>query len=353
MKLLESVKKLYEESDEMIVVTDNNLEVIWKNNIKLPDVITLSDFKPEFGRTPSLPVKSNKILHYLNGNSVKIKPLLDENKLEGYMLMFYDAEEIETLSDRSSILKYKRNALGNIRLAISPIIAQLESIKNSDYTENLNAFYESVSNNLLKMLSSTVNSNEITKYYSGEFSTELLNVSQCLEETAHICRESFRNTDCEFQTEIEPSIFMNMNYDRLSLAVINLLINGYMYCGEKNKKLLLKAYKDSGQIYIEVSDNGKAADIETMKSALKPFRALPKFKTGETLGLAIAGKFTEHFNGTLYFDKTENGLTVRMSFSDEISEDPQSFRLKRLPPIVGEYEPAYCILAKGLINEDQ
>lgn len=41
MKLLESVRKLYEKSDEMIVVTDNNLEVIWKNNIKLPDVIYL------------------------------------------------------------------------------------------------------------------------------------------------------------------------------------------------------------------------------------------------------------------------------------------------------------------------
>ena len=32
MKMLESVKLLYEKSDEMIVVTDDNLAVIWKSN---------------------------------------------------------------------------------------------------------------------------------------------------------------------------------------------------------------------------------------------------------------------------------------------------------------------------------
>ena len=95
-------------------------------------------------------------------------------------MTFYDAEEIETLSDRSSILKYKRNSLGNIRLAISPIVSQLESLKENEQTDDFSGIYDIVNDNLLKMLSSTVNSNEITKYYSGEFSTELLNVSQCL-----------------------------------------------------------------------------------------------------------------------------------------------------------------------------
>ena len=353
MKMLESVKKLYEKSDEMIIVTNSNLAVIWKSHVKLPDFIALTDFKHEFGKMPSLPVRSSKILHYINGNSVKIKPLFDNEKLEGYMLTFYDAEEIETLSDRSSILKYKRNSLGNIRLAISPIIAQLEGLKNKEYSVDINNLYTTVSNNLLKMLSSTVNSNEITKYYSGEFSTELLNVSQCLEETALLCRDSFAAVNCEFKTEIESSIYMNMNYDRLSLAVINLLINGYMYCSEERKKLTLKAYKKNEQIYIEISDNGKTADVEIMKTALKPFRTLPKFKTGESLGLSIVNKFTEHFGGTLNFIKNKDGLIVQISFSGEISEEPQSFRLKRLPPIVGEYEPAYCILAKGFNNEEQ
>lgn len=353
MKMLESVKLLYEKSDEMIVVTDDNLAVIWKSNISLPDFIALSDFKPEFGKTPTMPVKSSKILHYISGNSVKIKPLYDSNKLEGYMMTFYDAEEIETLSDRSSILKYKRNSLGNIRLAISPIVSQLESLKGNEEIDDFSGIYDIINNNLLKMLSSTVNSNEITKYYSGEFSTELLNVSQCLEETAQLCRSGFESAGCEFKTEIEPSIYMNMNYDRLSLAVINLLINGYMYCSEESKKLALRAYKKDGYIYIEISDNGKSADLEIMNMALKPFRTLAKFKSGEGLGLATVNKFTEHFNGKLGFIKNKNSLTVQIIFSDEITEAPQSFRLKRLPPIVGEYEPAYCILAKGLKNEDQ
>lgn len=351
MKTLDSIKTLYENSDENIIVTDTDLNVIWKSNSSLPDIIVLSDFMPEFGKPAALPLKSCKILHYINGCSVKIKPLFDGEALEGYMLTFFNAEEIETLSDRSSILKYKRNSLGNIRLSISPIIAQLDMMRIKEQSENALELYNMISDNLLKMLSSTVNINELTKYYSGEFSTELLNVSQCLEETAELCRESFESRNCEFSTEIEPTIFMNMNYDRLSRAILNLLINGYMYCSEEVKKLSLKAYKAKERIIIEISDNGKNADISSIEAATQPFRIMGKFKTGESLGLAVVGKFASHFNGNLEFIQNNKGFTVKLSFDSEISEEPQSFRLKRRPPIVGDFEPARCILAKGLNQE--
>lgn len=351
MEMLDSVKNLYEKSDEMIVVTDKNLAVIWKSNDSLPDFISVSDFMPEFGKAPALPVDSSKILHHLSGNSVKIKPLFNNDELEGYMMTFFDADEIETLSDRSAILKYKRNSLGNIRLAISPIIAQLDSLKNKNGSDDLGQLYDSISCSLLKMLSSTVNTNEISKYYSGEFSSELLNVSQCLDETALLCRDGFESAGCEFSTDIEPALFMNMNYERLSLAIMNLLINGYMYCDAEHKQLVLKAYKKDEEIFIEVYDNGKSADTDTMRAAMQPFRTLAKFKTGEMLGLAIVNKLAEHFSGKTDFIKSSDGLTVRLTFSAKISERPQSFRLKRKPPIVGDYEPAYCILAKGLKSD--
>lgn len=348
MKVLDSVKALYDKSGEMIIVTDMRLKVLWKSDASLPDFISRSDFLQEFGKTPELPIRSSAILHYVDGRSVKIQPLYDNDTPKGYMLTFFDADEIETLSDRSSLLKYKRNALGNIRLAVSPIIAQLDRLKQESSSGDLNDLYDTIHSSVLKMLSSTVNSNELTKYYSGEFTHELLNVSQCLEVTAQLFNKRFRSTDCEFTTDIESAVFMNMNYERLSLAVINLLINGYMYCNNEQKKLALRLYRKDNKVIIDVFDNGQDADVEALNEATTPFKAFAKFKSGEMLGLAIVSKFAEHFNGSLSFIKSDDGLTVRLEFSDKICDEPTSFKLKRATPFVGDFEPANCILAKGL-----
>lgn len=351
MKSLESVKNLYEKSDEMIIVTDTDLSVIWKSNSSLPDFISLSAFMQEFGNAPSMPTSSSKILHYIDGRSVKVIPLFDDDSIEGYMMTFFDADEIETLSDRSSLLNYKQNSIGNIRLAISPFIAQIDNLRRKNNSKQLDTLYKSISSGVLNMLSSTVNSIELTKYYSGEFSTELLNISNCLDQTAANCRQTLNDKALEFSADIEPMIFMNMNYERLENAVANLLINGYMYCDAPHKKLSLKLYKLDNRIFIEVFDNGQSADIALLKEALRPFRPLQKFGKGEMLGLSVVQKFAEHFNGELYFIKNDDGLTVSLSFSAEISEAPKSFRLVKNPPVFGGFEPVFCILAKGTVDK--
>lgn len=346
MILLDSIKALYDSSDEKILVTDDKLSVLWKNDDRLPDYVAVTDFKEQMGNAFSLPLKKTSVFHYMNGNAVKIRPLTENEEIQGYMLVFFDPEYIETLSDRSAHLKYKTNNAGNIRRAVSPVINELEKIadKNGDDKICAKAKYQ-----LQKMLSSTANSIELTKYYSGEFKTELLNVSQCLEETAKLCFSELAKNNCEFYRQIEPMIFLNMNYYRLSLAVLNLLINGFMYCEKTKKILTLKAYKQKDKVCIEVWDNGEKADCQALERSTQPFAGLKDFSQGESLGLSVVKKFVDCFNGELIFQKIPCvGLMVRMTFDDSIKELPQGFRLKRQPPLVGDFEPAYCILAKGL-----
>lgn len=346
MLLFDSIKALYDGTDEKILITDEKMSVVWKNSNVLPDYIALSDFKEQMGKPVCLPIEKATILHYINGSAVKVRPLSENGETVGYMLVFFDASDIETLSDRSVHVRYKTNSSGNIRRAVFPVINELERLAGNGESDEI---YIKAKYQLQKVLASTVNSSELTKYYSGDFKTELLNVSRCLEETVKLCLPEFSKNNCELYRQIEPMIFLNMNYDRLSLAVLNLLINGYMYCKKQKKILTLKAYRHNIKIFIEVWDNGDKADCELLERSSQPFAGLQNFSYGESLGLAVVKKFVDCFNGELTFKKIPDvGLMVRMAFDDDIKQPPQGFRLKRQPPLVGDFEPAYCILAKGL-----
>ena len=53
MELTSSVKEIYAQSEENIILTDAELNVIWKNHGDLPDVIDISAFMRYSGKTLS------------------------------------------------------------------------------------------------------------------------------------------------------------------------------------------------------------------------------------------------------------------------------------------------------------
>ncbi|MBQ9376096.1 MAG: HAMP domain-containing histidine kinase [Ruminococcus sp.] len=345
MKLLDSVKALYEKSDDKVIVTDKNLMTIWKNDELLPECIALTDFVCDFIKRPELPIEHEMILHYIDGRAVKVKPLYDSNEIEGYMLTFFDADTIQTLTDRSLLLSHKRNSLGNIRLACSPLVAQLDLIRTGN--ADAKSIYATIDTSVLKILSTTANSNELSRYYSDEFPNELLNISECLEDTVTLCKKRIEAAGCEFVTDIEPLVFMYTNEDRLSLAVMNLLANGLMYNDAEQKRLEIKLHQENDDIILEVSDNGQAADVEMLREATKPYRPFTRYRMGEMLGLAVVNKFAERFDGKVDFIKSDDGLTVRLTLKNNLPDGNIDFKLKKKPKIIGEYEPIYCILSKG------
>lgn len=350
MTSLDSIKALYENTDEKILIADDKLSVLWKNSSDLPDFVSLNDFGDCFEKPPRLPILKTVVLRYTDRYTVKIVPVKEEDKPVGYIILFFDPEEIETLYDRSVHYKYKRNMSGNERMALMPLINILDEYYSAGEVIPPEFFHKAKAQ-VVKLLSSTVNYSELAKYYNGTVFTELLNVSQCLEDTAEAFRKAYPDDKCDFSCDIQPGLFKVMNSDCMMTAVLNLLVNGYMYNKREDKQLKLKAYKDADKICIEVWDNGENADCEKMKRAMEPFSGLDKFGQGESLGLALANKFAAHFGGEMSLDKTEGqGLTVKIIFEAKIDEKPKSFRLRRQPLMVGEFEPAACILAKGNNN---
>lgn len=341
MSTVDSVISFYKNTDEKVLVADERLAVLWKNDDSLPDFVSVETF----GNAFSLPLRESKILQYTDRYTVKILPVVEQGAPVGYVLTFFDPEDIETLYDRSVHYKYKRNMTGNERMELMPIINTLDEY-HSQGKDVPSEFLDEAKKQVTKLLSSTVNYSELSKYYNGRIYTELLNASQCIQETAELFGSRFSDK-CNFDFHIQSGIFINMNSDCMTNALLNLLVNAYMYNDKADKQVSLKAYKKDDKLLIEVSDNGENADVNKMQRAMQPFMGLDKFGEGESLGLALANKFAEYFGGTLFIEHDSSGLTVRLTLDAEIKEKPTSFKLRRQPLMVGDFEPAACVLAKG------
>ena len=346
MSIIDSVKAIYENTDENIIVTDKRLVVLWKSKKWLPDMLVPESFGEYFGKAVKLPVENSMVVRYTDKHTLKIMPLREDAEIMGYMVTFYGAEEIETLYDRSVHYKYKRNMTGNQKLSLMPMLNRLDEYHSQGKDLPSDFFYEA-KGQMLKLLSSTVNYSELAKYYSGGILSELMNVSQCLEETAELFGSRFQSSGLDFSYDIQSEMFTEMNYECLRSAVLNLLINAYIYNDSEDRQVRLDARKEGDMIIIQVHDNGHSADIGKLQRAVVPFSGLEKFGQGESLGLALAGRFAEHYGGEVSFDKSELGLTVRVEIDGKTSEVPSRFKLRRQPMKPGEFETASCILAKA------
>ncbi|MGN1114461.1 MAG: sensor histidine kinase [Oscillospiraceae bacterium] len=351
--LLPAIKAVYENMDQKVLVTNEKLYVAWKNDDTLPELMSIYDFGKYYNKDLKLPIEESAILHYTDEYTVKVNPIKNDDEVCGYLFMFFDAEDVETMYDRSVHYKYKDNRIRRERKTLIPMLTTLENFYISKEPVPYD-FYETAKDDVTHLLASNVNYNEITNYYNGKMYTELFNISNCLEETSQIF-QSRLSDDCIFRTEIQPAMFINMSSDCLMNVVLNLLVNAYMYNDNENKEIVLKAYsKNDSMVYIDVWDNGITFDIDALKKASVPFHPLEKPVDSEGLGLPLARKFAEHFGGRLDFLATkEGGLIVRLVLKAAEESRPLELSLRYHPLMVGDFEPAACIVSKANFQKNK
>ena len=356
MELFDSVKNIYRNSSEKIILADENLNFVWKNQDFLPDKIDNDKIRLFYDRKFTIPSENTETGEYIGDFSdswaVKIEPLKDGKKIKGYMLHFYSCSDIEKLSDRSGHLKFKSNFLGNIRLELAAIVSMLDSQKQRfeeagdlDYLR----FDREARYRVLKTFSATVNMNELSKYYNGFFETRYQNISNILDAVGAEACDIFEENGCMFRFDVQPGVYATTNGDRLKAVVYNLLINSYMY-NDKAEKMCELALRTEGEnIIISVKDNGNGIDSETISRALIPFGNFKGFGERESLGLSLAKCYAEYFCGSVEIDSQLGQYTnVSLIIPKESDDIPHDFRINYIPPITGPYDMQYCILAKGL-----
>lgn len=349
MDALENIKLIYGRSDSKIAVTDADFAILWKNSSDVPLSVTPADFHAANDSVLRLPLLNETVLRHRSGSAVKITPLFCGEDIDGYILNFFDIADIGLLSCHSDMVNFQNNFLGNIRLELSEIIGMLDGYRNI-YGENdeFSAADSRMRYYILRAFSATANFNEISKYYAGDIPFEFLNLSERLEETLLWAAPQFENNMCRIKSNIEPQIYANVNYNRIEAALLNLMINSFMYGDAAHKEIDISLKSDENHIYLTISDNGTSADVDRIISFSKQTARIPLFSQNEALGTAIARRAAEYFGGEILFEKSPTGgLSVKIVLPKNFGDLPKVFKLRRLPPIISQFDLQNCILSKG------
>lgn len=358
LDIFETLKSVYENSDEKIMLADADMRPVWDNGRGVPCNFETEKIKLYGGRSLSLPLETDETAEYEYAEefsdvcAVKIHPLKERGEVCGYLMHFFDCEDIELISDRSGLLKFKANFLGNIRIEMGQIINMLDCRK-SKYAETGDLDYLRFDREarycVLKALSATANYNELSRYYNGHFRSSFMNISSALEELCCELSELAEQGGVGLTCDIEPAVYLEMNGERLKAAVANLVVNGIIYNSKENKTLsvTLKTYGE--EIILLVADNGDGIDKETAERAKKPFGNFTGYGQREYLGIAVAEKCCEYFGGRLEFSSEDKLFTeAKMIFPKPDRDIPMEFRKTPFPSMPNPYDVVNSILGKAI-----
>jgi signal transduction histidine kinase len=152
--------------------------------------------------------------------------------------------------------------------------------------------------------------------------------SAIIEGAAAAVRERFNAPGCRFVTEVPsnlPSVVADA--DAMVTAVVNLLDNAYKYTGDE-KRIVLTAGSEDGNVYFAVKDNGIGLSPRDTKRIFKRFfqvdQRLSRSSSGCGLGLSIV-KFivTAHHGSVRVESQPGRGSTFVLSIPGVVAQPAQ------------------------------
>lgn len=132
--------------------------------------------------------------------------------------------------------------------------------------------------------------------------------------------ENMNNLSVSLDVSGEEPIHVIADKDQLGRAIINLIKNGIQAIPRDRRGVLnVKLYKDESWAYISVNDNGNGIPIDLQDKLFEP--SFTTKSSGMGLGLAIAKKIIENFNGEIWFQSTrdvETTFYIKLPISDSL-----------------------------------
>lgn len=126
----------------------------------------------------------------------------------------------------------------------------------------------------------------------------------------------------EVSTELDESIEMKVDADKLKQAFVNLISNAVKYSGTE-KKLDIKLYRNEKQVVFEFRDRGIGISPKQLSRVFEKFyRAEPKEGiSGTGLGLTVVKEIVEAHNGTIKVDsQISKGSKFSVILHDKTAE---------------------------------
>ena len=135
------------------------------------------------------------------------------------------------------------------------------------------------------------------------FELQEIKIDSIIAAATEAVREHFPASGSRFITQIEPNLpKVTADSDAITTVLINLLDNAYKYT-EDDKEIVLRAFRDNGQICLEVQDNGIGLSRRDSKRVFDRFyqvdQSLSRSRSGCGLGLSIVQFIVKAHRGTI------------------------------------------------------
>lgn len=262
--------------------------------------------------------------------SFTASPLLDEEgKALGTVIVLRDMSRIKALeddlrrSDRLGIMGTLatglaheiKNPLGGIKGAAQLLQEELENDKRlTEYTGIIIREAERV-NRLIEELLDFANPKRV--------SLRPMNIHKTLDDTTFLMSEVVKAKGAKVYKEFDPSLpLIKGDRERLSQVFLNIIKNavealakgGWVMVSTRivTDYLMVEGEERRGAIVVEVSDNGKGMDQETLDRLFTPFFSTKEKGTG--LGLAISHRIIKEHKGHIKVkSKAGEGTTVSVT----------------------------------------
>jgi two-component system, sporulation sensor kinase B len=120
------------------------------------------------------------------------------------------------------------------------------------------------------------------------------------------------SNDNSIKLSVEEGCTVNANSIELKQLFINLIKNA-LEASPPSAAVSVTAWKQKGEVWIHVADNGRGMTAEEVNSLGTPFYSLKSKGTG--LGLMICYNIVEKYNGSIQFESLPGaGTTVHVRF---------------------------------------
>ena len=339
---LDFISNLYSETLLPVLITDENLKVIWSNDNSLLEELSNTDLSEIFvfdsqESSSLLSVKINEEIQNVSIFNVK-----ENDKTEGYIIKFlsvYDSKRFFVNERYLNSLMLFFSMLRNNISGIVSISAMLQSsLEEKEMYDEL-GYLNIQMNYCYKILAETVNSSEMSRYFSNIFNIYII-----------------RDPNLSITCKCEDDVFINIDSDRFLVAIMNIIINSIQYNISEHKEIKVTLKKSDAYASISISDNGIGISKDIIDELLEiidenDIIVDQSIKTGKGYanGYDVISKFCKAFGcKILISSKEDEGTTVMLRIPLAINDSyPEHLQSETADYLINRFSNVYLLVSKA------
>ncbi|PZP11828.1 MAG: PAS domain-containing sensor histidine kinase, partial [Aliarcobacter butzleri] len=170
--------------------------------------------------------------------------------------------------------------------------------------------------NTIFLMSQTIE--DFTNFFKPQKNKKIFSAKSVIDETLKILSRIIEDEKIVIETFIDEKIEIFGIKNELIQVILNLIQNSkdaFNQNNIKNKKIVIKIYKDDKSIFLEFIDNALGIDKDLIDKIYEPYFTTKHQSSGTGLGLFISKIIIENsFEGEILYEKLENGSKFILKF---------------------------------------